>query len=179
MGILSKIFKKKSALDKASLILDDNGTNSIGGKASSEINIPELPFPIKLTGKVDRVDTYNGITRIIDYKTGKVEQNKVELVNWDDLNTDYIKHSKSFQVLMYTYMMNQKKPFIGPVEAGIISFKNLNSGFLKFAKKDKVGRYAKKVSLISQDTLDCFYNELKKLILEVCNPDVPFTEKDV
>ena len=144
-----------------------------------EINIPELPFPIKLTGKVDRVDTYNGITRIIDYKTGKVEQNKVELVNWDDLNTDYIKHSKSFQVLMYAYMMNQKKPFIGPVEAGIISFKNLNSGFLKFAKKDKVGRYAKKVSLISQDTLDCFYNELKKLILEVCNPDVPFTEKDV
>ena len=43
-----------------------------------------------------------------------------------------------------------------PVEAGIISFKNLKSGFLKFAKKDQVGAYAKKDALITQETLENF-----------------------
>lgn len=143
------------------------------------IDIPELDFPVILKGKVDRVDEYNGTMRIIDYKTGKVEINKVEIVNWDDITTDYTKYSKSFQVLTYAYMMNEKKMFTSPVEAGIISFKNLKAGFIKFSKKDKIGVGAKKDSLITQGSLNDFYNELKSLILEICNPQIPFTEKEV
>jgi len=141
------------------------------------VNIPELGFPVTLTGKVDRIDECNGITRIIDYKTGKVEQNKVEIVNWEDITSDYNKYSKSFQLLMYVYMMHCESPITHPVEAGIISFKNLNSGLLKFAKKDRTGAYAKKDNLISQDTLNSFSVELNKLIIEICDPDTPFTEK--
>ena len=66
-----------------------------------------------------------------------------------------------------------------PIEAGIISFKNLNAGFLKFAKKDKSGRGAQKDFLITNETLDNFNVELKRLILEICNPNIPFTEKDI
>ena len=66
-----------------------------------------------------------------------------------------------------------------PVEAGIISFKNLSKGFLKFSKKDKQGSYAKKDSLITQETVDNFSMELKRLILEICNPKIPFIEKEV
>ena len=65
-----------------------------------------------------------------------------------------------------------------PVEAGIISFKNLKSGVLKFATKDRNGAYAKKDSLITDETLENFSVELKKLILEICNPNIPFTEKE-
>ncbi|WP_246124808.1 PD-(D/E)XK nuclease family protein [Algibacter pacificus] len=143
------------------------------------IEIPELDFPVKLTGKVDRVDEYNGVTRIVDYKTGRVDSGKVEIVNWEDLTTDYTKYSKSFQVLTYAYMMLLSNEITLPVEAGIISFKNLKAGFLKFSKKDKSGNGAKKDSLITQDTLDNFYIELKTLILEICNPNIPFTEKEV
>jgi len=143
------------------------------------IDIPELDFPVHLKGKVDRVDEYNGSMRIIDYKTGKVERPKVEIVNWEDITTDYIKYSKSFQVLMYAYMLNKNSPFAHPIEAGIISFKNLNAGFLKFAKKDKSGNGAKKETLITPETLDNFYTQLKSLILEICNPEIPFTEKEV
>jgi len=143
------------------------------------IPIEELSFPVTLTGKVDRVDEYNGVLRIIDYKTGKVEQSKVEIVNWEDLTTDYTKYSKSFQILMYAFMMNQNTSFNSPVEAGIISFKNLNAGFLKFAKKDKPGTYAKKDSVITQDTLNSFFIELKSLILEICNSEISFIEKEV
>ncbi|MBC2843979.1 PD-(D/E)XK nuclease family protein [Winogradskyella flava] len=144
-----------------------------------EFKIESLDFPIRLTGKVDRIDQFNGITRVIDYKSGKVLQNQVEVINWEDLTEDYDKYSKSFQVLCYAYIMHIKKQIELPVEAGIISFKNLNEGFLKFAKKDKAGSWAKKEQLISQDTLDNFEKQLKKLILEICDPTVNFIEKEL
>jgi predicted DNA binding CopG/RHH family protein len=143
------------------------------------IGVEGLEFPIRLVGKVDRVDEFNGVLRIIDYKTGKVEQPKVEIVNWEDLTTDYDKYSKSFQVLMYAYMMNLKSPFKVPVEAGIISFKNMKSGFLKFSKKDRLGNGARKESLITADILKDFERELKKLILEIYDTKVSFNEKEL
>ena len=142
------------------------------------INIEELDFPVMLKGKVDRVDEYNGTLRIIDYKTGKVEQGNLELVNWDDISTDYKKYSKSFQILMYAYMMNIRSPFGRTIEAGIISFKNLNTGFLKFAEKEGLNS-RKKDTHISTETLENFEIELKKLILEIYNPEIDFIEKDV
>jgi len=90
------------------------------------IDIDELDFPIRIRGKVDRVDTCNGVTRIIDYKTGHVKHNHVEIVNWEDITTDYKKYSKSFQVLTYAYMMQKSKMINLPVEAGIISYPKID-----------------------------------------------------
>ena len=165
-------------------IKDLNAGNSIkiiAIEANNEvlIDISELNFPVKIKGKVDRVDEYNGITRIIDYKTGNVLSNQVEIVNWEDINTDYKKYSKSFQILTYAYMMHASKQITLPVEAGIISFKNMTSGFLKFSKKDKPGNYAQKDSLITNETIEAFSNELKTLIKEICNPNIDFTEKEI
>ncbi|MEO1031193.1 MAG: PD-(D/E)XK nuclease family protein [Bacteroidota bacterium] len=143
-----------------------------------ELQIEGLDFPIKLTGKVDRIDRFNGMTRIIDYKSGKVEQNKVEIVNWDAITTDYDKYSKSFQVLCYAYMTHQKKTIQLPVEAGIISFKNLGPGFLKFGKKESTYSRSKNQQ-IDEDTLKNFEIELHKLILEICNPNIDFIEKEL
>ena len=145
----------------------------------TQLNIPSLNYPVYITGKVDRIDEVDGVIRIIDYKTGKVEQGKVELVHWEDITTDYTKFSKPFQILTYAYMIMQQQKFNKPVEAGIISFKNLNAGFLKFSKKDKEGRGAKKESIITEDILSNFMNELKCLIEDICNLNIPFTEKEV
>ena len=142
------------------------------------IKISELNFPIKIKGKVDRVDECNGIIRIIDYKTGNVQQNQLEIVNWEDITADYKKYSKSFQVLTYAYMMQKSNKISLPIEAGIISFKNLSSGFLKFSKKESAFSRSKN-SLVTDDTLLDFEAELKKLILEICNPKIDFTEKEV
>lgn len=143
-----------------------------------DIKIDGLDFPIKLKGKVDRVDSFNGLTRVIDYKSGKVTQNKVEVVDWEDLTTDYDKYSKSFQVLCYAYMMKQQNRIELPIEAGIISFKNLNEGFLKFGKKVSSNSRSKD-QLITQETLDNFEIELKKLITEICNPEINFIKKEL
>lgn len=151
---------------------------SIEADEGIDIKIEGLDFPIKLKGKVDRIDSFNGTTRVIDYKSGKVEQGKVEIVDWEDLTTDYNKYSKSFQILCYAYMMRQQNRIELPIEAGIISFKNLNEGFLKFGKK--ASSHARtKDQLITDETLDNFEIELKKLISEICNPNIDFIEKEL
>lgn len=143
---------------------------------SLQIPLETLDFPVKIHGKVDRVDEYNGQLRIMDYKTGMVKQSDVEIMDWTELNADY-KFSKAFQVLTYALMMNRDIP-IQQAEAGIISFKNLGAGFLKFGVKDKPGSRNKQ-QLITAEILDTFTEELKKLILEICDPAIPFTEKEI
>ncbi|MCK0123306.1 PD-(D/E)XK nuclease family protein [Gelidibacter sp. F2691] len=144
-----------------------------------KLEIPELPFPVHLRGTVDRIDEFDGTLRIIDYKSGKVLQGQVEIVEWEDLSLDYTKYSKSFQILAYAYMLNATEPFTQPIEAGIISFKNLQGDyFLKFGKKPSA-RSQTKEQLITSETLEAYNIELKKLILEIMNPDIDFIEKDV
>ena len=115
---------------------------------SVPVNIPDIGILVSLVGTIDRIDIYDGTLRIIDYKSGKVEQSQLEIIDWEDITTDYKKYSKSFQVLTYAYMLNQMHPFEKPVEAGIISLKNQKKGFLKFAKKDSTSSRSKKESTI-------------------------------
>lgn len=147
----------------------------IEAKLTLEIPIPELSFPVKIQGKVDRVDEYNGQLRIIDYKTGFVKQGDLEITEWEELTQDY-KFSKAFQVLTYALMMGKEIP-MNNVEAGVISFKNLGNGFLKFGTKTSA--FSKRDHQITEETLKTFSVELKKLILEICDPNVPFTEKEI
>ncbi len=148
-------------------------------KLKIQLSIDGLDFPVFLKGTVDRVDEFNGKLRIIDYKTGKVEQNKVEVVDWEEITSDYDKYSKPFQILTYALMMNDKDPLPEVSEAGVISFKNLKEGFLKFTKKDKKGYGAKKDTDVTVETLEEFKIQLKNLILEICDPEVPFVEKEL
>jgi hypothetical protein len=129
-----------------------------------------------LKGKLDRVDEKDGVLRIIDYKTGNVGSAQVEIVDWEEVIEDY-NHSKAFQLLCYALMYNNLKP-IGTIEAGIISFKNLSSGLLRFATKEKKGSRNKDTS-ITQETIAHFMEAIKTLIFEIGNPQIPFTEKEV
>jgi len=75
-------------------------------------------------------------------------------------------------------MMNAQKTFKQDVEAGIISFKNLSEGFLKFGKKETTNSRNKN-TIIDVETLHNFETELKKLILEIYDPNIAFIEKEV
>ncbi|NRD18715.1 PD-(D/E)XK nuclease family protein [Winogradskyella eckloniae] len=151
---------------------------SIEADEQIEIKIKDLDFPVKLKGKVDRVDMFNGMPRVIDYKSGKVQKSHVEIVDWEDLTTDYDKYSKSFQILCYAYMMKKQNRLELPIEAGIISFKNLKGGLLKFGIKTRPNSQSSD-QLITQETLDNFEIELKKLITEICDPKLNFIEKEL
>ena len=144
-------------------------------EVESKLFITEIGTEIKLTGKVDRIDQYNGVVRIIDYKTGKVTKDQVVISDWELLTTDYKKYSKSFQLLMYAYLLKHSGEIDLPVEAGIVSFKNLNSGVLKFLHMESKS----KDPLISDSTLSSFEMELKRILIEIFDPEVNFIEKAV
>ena len=140
------------------------------------LSIDGLDFDINLTGKVDRVDELNGVMRVVDYKSGAVEPAQVKISDWSLILSDYKKYSKSFQVLMYTYLMHKASMIELPVEAGIISFRRLAHGILKF--EDTTANNASK-HLIDEQTLLKFEGVLKELIMEIFNPELPFEEKEV
>ena len=140
------------------------------------VPMPELDFPVYIQGKADRIDERNGTLRIIDYKTGKVQQNELELYDWNLLTTDY-KYSKAFQVLAYAYML-QNLLGTHDTEAGIISFKNYQGGFLRFAVKEGP-RAREKHYGITPEVLENFRLQLQQLILEICHPQTPFIEKEI
>ena len=79
---------------------------------------------------------------------------------------------------MYAYMMHKEHKISLPVEAGIISFKNLNAGVLKFAIKPSAKSRTKDYT-ITEETLLSFEKELKHLITEIFNPEIDFIEKEV
>ncbi len=138
----------------------------------TEINIDGIDFPVKIVGKVDRIDELNGVTRIIDYKTGKVESKDLRIDDFSILSTEY-KYTKALQVMLYSFLYSKENKFNfeKPLEAGIISFKNLKSGFLKmnFTQKGKDNN-------ITEERLLEFQVELFRIIKEILTPEIPFVE---
>lgn len=131
----------------------------------------DLPFPVKIGGSVDRIELRNGRIRIIDYKTGKVDKSNVILKSWSGLTED-IKNDKIIQVLAYVFMYEQYANG-QEIEAGIISFKNLKTGFLPFQFKPE----KEVLQIISNDILQNYLEQLVILLKEIVNVDVPFEEK--
>lgn len=129
-----------------------------------------LPYPIKLFGFVDRIESRNGKIRVIDYKTGKVEANQVKLSQWEGL-TSHLKNDKIIQLLCYALMYADQNN-LETLEAGIYSFKNRREGFLFFGVRE--GRTVDHT--ITPAVLTAFRDELIQLILLILNRETPFVE---
>ena len=92
-------------------------------------------------------------------------------VPWNGLTED-IKSDKIIQVLAYAYMYeNEAKG--KPIEAGIISFKNLKSGFLPFVFKEE----KELNSIINESVLSNYIQQIVLLLGEILDENIPFEEK--
>jgi hypothetical protein len=130
-----------------------------------------LPYPVLIKGNVDRIELRDGKIRIIDYKTGKVEQKNVSLSDWNGL-TDDIKNDKIIQVLAYAFMYEPEAKN-REIEVGIVSFKNMKAGFLPFSYKvDKVS-----TAVITPEIMESYLDQIVTLLLEIFDKNIPFEEK--
>ncbi len=137
-----------------------------------KITDKSLPYEIKIAGNVDRIELRDNKIRIIDYKTGKVEARTLKVDDFNELNTD-IKYEKIIQLLCYALMFENNQEYKDyPVEAGIISFKNMKAGFMPFGlgKRNSIHE-------ITKETIVDFKQSMLGLILEILNPEIPFEEK--
>ena len=137
-----------------------------------EISVDGIDFPIKLIGNADRIDKVNGQLRIIDYKTGKVEPKEVQA---DDVRkiTQETQFQKGFQLFLYAYMY-KRECYDQDLEAGIVSFRALKKGFFPAAIKQEKN----KNSIFSDTLSDTFEEELKSLLKELFDPNIPFSHAD-
>jgi hypothetical protein len=140
----------------------------------TKIQHKNLPFQIKIAGKVDRIELRNNTIRIIDYKTGKVEANKLKINTFDGLTLD-LANDKIIQLLCYALMFQENSLRENyNVEVGIFSFKNMKAGFLPFIFGK--GRGIVGETVITTEFLENFKEELVILIQEILNPTISFKE---
>jgi len=82
---------------------------------SMPLEVNGLHYEIKLGGNVDRIDSFGGITRIVDYKTGSVSDsvNSVEELFEDDRKKD---SDAWLQTLLYceAYLKNKPDSIVRP-----------------------------------------------------------------
>ncbi len=132
------------------------------------ISIPSLPFPVKFRGQPDRIDKLDGVTRIIDYKTGKILPSNLKLSKIENLFSG-TKFISSFQLLSYFYLYSNHLENNDSVQAGIISFKNLDQYFMPLSLSG-----SQKNNFIDPSTLSLFEKSLIDLIIEIFNSKIPF-----
>ena len=137
----------------------------------------ELKYSLKLDGvdfnligKADRVDFEGDTLRIIDYKTGKVEDSEVMFTEYDEI-IDNPKKAKAFQLLMYAYLYLKMNPQYIDIDvvAGIFSFKNLKSGLIKVSKK--ISSKEKQVIKIDANAMEDFQQQLEIVLTKIINDD--------
>ncbi|MEN8856609.1 MAG: PD-(D/E)XK nuclease family protein [Flavobacteriaceae bacterium] len=172
---VSNRFVKRFLSMEKKVLKDKHQVKILGTELELEaiISVPGINFPIKIIGIVDRIDEFDGVTRIIDYKTGMVSSGDLKALNFDEIRD--FKYNKAIQVLLYAYLYSQnntvgKNTFI---EAGIISFKNLKSGVLKM---NFSSNYKNPENKITEKKLEEFIMQIKVLLQEIYNPEISFLE---
>lgn len=173
---VSKNYIKRFLKEEHKIINQENTLKiiAIEKEYQTSIQLDNISFPIKLKGVIDRIDELNGTLRIVDYKTGKIDANALKVCAFDMIKDNYA-YTKALQVMLYTYLFTKKNQFdfSKPIEAGIISFKNLNNGFLKMNFSEQKGVSD---NLITQTKINDFMIEIKKLLAEILDKNLPFTE---
>jgi ATP-dependent helicase/DNAse subunit B len=130
---------------------------------------------IKLKGYIDRVDEVDGKIRIIDYKTGKVNEKEVSISKafqkFDGSEIDFLSEQSEkikhfFQLVTYLYLFKKKTGKTAD-QNGIISMVNFkNNPFMLNTQE------------FSNDELIAFYPEILRTILEdIYNPETYFEHK--
>ncbi len=175
---VAKTYLKKFLKKELKTIEEGNEIQivAIEGDFSTSIQIPTLDIPIKIKGKVDRVDRFNGALRVIDYKTGKVDPGKLKIYDWSMLHKEE-SYSKALQLLMYAYMYQKMYHPTEHLTAGIISFKKLNDGVLYFGTKD--APRSRTVDLdITPNTFESFLEAFGNLVTEIFDINTPFSNDE-
>lgn len=124
---------------------------------------------INLSGYVDRIDRYNGVLRVIDYKTGRVGDKDLA-VDRAALDNGEPMPAKWLQLMCYALVYRYSYPATDAILTGIYPLGNFGSG-IRLATVDGSEK-------IFPSDLDDFRRRIAELTAEIMNRDIPFTAPD-
>lgn len=123
---------------------------------------------VNLYGKADRIELWNGVPRIIDYKTGKTDIKELAFnVPEDFSNPD---KNKGFQLFYYAYIHYKQNGNKSPGACGIISFKDLKYGVKMLHHQNNF--------ILKAEDFQLFEEYLHSLLNEILNPNVNFIKTE-
>jgi hypothetical protein len=117
---------------------------------------------VTLYGIIDRIDSVNGVTRIVDYKTGRTEGKKAQGI--PDLFRSP-NHKEEFQTFFYSYLFNSqtKQP---AMKAGLFRLKKVSEGI----------KYVNDGEIISAEQFAEFEHHIQNLLSDIFNPKIAFSQ---
>ena len=142
-----------------------------------EILLPTPMGDCRFYGRADRIDKLNGITRVIDYKTGHVELKDVNVPARlsEESDLDYIKRipEKALQLLIYKYLYlktTNSKP--EEVTAAIHGLKYKNIAFNLTFEESESPYLGNATFINDMEVL------LKAVVGEMLDPSIPFVQAE-
>ncbi len=131
-------------------------------------------FEATVGGRIDRIDYVADIIRILDYKTGRVDQ-KIESVNvlFDPNKKE--RNSEVFQVMLYAKLIHSFMPELtASIAPGLYPIMDLNQE--NFDWHISIGPPNKKEIMEDfRNFNDEFTQRLTETVEEIFNPEVPFS----
>ena len=137
-------------------------------------------------GRTDRIDQWGGLVRVIDYKTGRVENTdlKVPVRHRSDSDLDYLKQipEKALQLLLYQYMYLKGNPNLSPeqVSGAIHGLKYANAIEFSLTKAtpSKSDTDADTAFLEGDNFIPDMEAMLGAIITEMLDTEIPFSQTE-
>lgn len=126
---------------------------------------------VKIGGTIDRIDEKDGVTQIIDYKTGKVKLSAMQQLKLpaEEYTQAYFENPElksGFQG--YLYSLLTRGHLSDQVRIGILSMRHLSQGT----------QWLRAGQLVPEEVITAFDTRLKEMVQEIYNPEVPFTQTE-
>jgi RecB family exonuclease len=149
------------------LLMQKKTSDSFIEKTEEEITQPFFVSShnsVTLKGVIDRVDSSQGVKRIIDYKTGIPKEKALKITDIQSLFDG--EHAEALQLFFYAYLYHlQHNP--AAMEAEIVYFRKLNATHILTINEN---------TQISDTLLAEFETLLQQTLSDILNPEKPFEQ---
>ncbi|MBM3404146.1 MAG: hypothetical protein FJY10_04570 [Bacteroidetes bacterium] len=126
-----------------------------------------------LVGFIDRIETVSETTTIVDYKTGKVDDKKLEVEDISLLETDP-EYRQAFQLLMYGLLCRDLVPEDTVLNAGLYSLKHPGAGIYRITIADN----GTTIADMDRDILSTFEKIVISLVRQIMDPAISFDQTE-
>lgn len=132
--------------------------------------------PVRLHGRIDRVDVRDGVHTLLDLKTGRVEAKELDLkdlsfLDEQGLPTRTARQPKALQLLIYTWLYLSEHPEVERVRAGVLPLRQASASegvYLKLFDKDTITR----------DDMPAIASALTTIVMDMLDPKRPITHDE-
>jgi len=151
----------------------------IGTEISLRVDVDCEEHKLCFTGNVDRVEMRENKVTILDYKTGKVLENKLKCKEREiETVFSHPEYFQLFQLLSYAYLyFYSQNGSIVPtteVQCGVVAFQELykqNDTYIHYAEIDKE-------KILRKETMQIFQEHLKQLFLTILDKKIAFSQTE-